>query len=463
MNYNDEQDPELEDVTVYSTGEDDDELFDDFGDQPEGDDPLESDLVMLAGETPYTTADPPMTEDGTVLPEPIPDDNSSPVLPDKVAGIIRTVSPYIVGWLMSGLTWLVTVIGLDIEIPESVEPALWQAIPWVLGTIYYVLARYVLEKRWPTVPWLGSRKQPLYTPPVKTAAAIMPLASTGYVWYKGGRFSPQFRDMLVELDRLTPDVPIVITQGGFNGRNVSASAGTHAGDAVDISVRGLSEKQAGKLIKTARSLGLTAWFRTARKPKWGTRAQGFSSYHIHGVPNGWGRPSEGAKRQIAFINSKGVKHGYRYGRDGLASNGPDVGPGHVGTFRSRTWPGYLALMRGKGSAPAPAQQKKTPITPIPRHITPKPWMIIPENGYLNGLTISRLQWQLNIKPTGKLDHYTVRALKVWLGNTDDGKGILSPLHVKQLQYRVGFRGSAQDGKWGPVTTKALQRYLNANR
>lgn len=105
---------------------------------------------------------------------------------------------------------------------------------------------------------------------------------------------------------------------------------------------------------------------------------------------------------------------------------------------------------------------KPAITPIPRHYTAKPWMEIPVDGVRSGLFWSRVHWQLNIVPSAGVvpNHWTIRALKVWLGNKDDGTGILSPLNVQQLQYRVG---AYRDGVWGAETTKAFQRFLNTHR
>lgn len=160
--------------------------------------------------------------------------------------------------------------------------------------------------------------------------------------YKGRRFSPVCADAVKEWNRLATaaGIPFNITQGGFNGTNVSASAGTHAGDALDLSVRNLSKSQVTKLITLGRQVGFAAWFRTTKVAKWGTRAHGFSSYHIHAVPNGWGSPSSGARNQATS---------YRSGRDGLASNQEDLGPGHVSTYRTRTWTGYLTANNSTGN------------------------------------------------------------------------------------------------------------------
>lgn len=430
-----------------------DGLADDLADQPATDEPLDADTMHG---TPYTTAMPLVAVgDADAVPdEPVPDDTDPVLLPSQVTAIIRTVVPYLVGWIISGIAWATTPLG--IAVPEEFRGWLNTALPVVLGSLYYMGAKWA-EKRWPGIPWLGSTRLPLYTPPATGSVtfAVATLASTGYVWWRGGKFTPAFRDSLAEADRLVPG--FILTQGGFNGTNVSASAGTHAGDGADFSVRGKTKAEVAAFIEAQRRVGNAAWFRTTRWAKWGTRAHGFTSYHVHVVPNGYAAPSQAAKAQVNSTRG-GRPAGYRNGRDGLASNGVDAGPGHTGAYRKRTWWDFKNL--SKPSVPSTGVGS---VNVIPRHYTAKPWMVIPVDGILGGVTLSRLQWQLNIKPTGKLDHYTVRALKVWLGNVDDGKGILSPLHVKQLQYRVGFRGTAQDGKWGPVTTRALQRYLNANR
>ena len=441
------------------------ELPDELADQPLTDEPFEGDIVMPSGPTPYTDDAPPVTEGGTILPEPIPDDTDPAVVPSQVTAVIRTLTPMIVGWIVAGLVWALTPLG--VVIPETFAGWLETAVPVVLGALYYLLAK-ALEKRWPGVPWLGSTRKPLYTPPATGAAtfAVATLASTGYVWYKGGKFSPAFRDALVELDRLTPDVPLVVTQGGYNGTAVEASAGTHASDAVDFSVRGLTREQVAKAIEAGRKVGIFLSFRTTKVGKWGVRAQGFTGYHLHGVPNGWGNPSAGARRQIDYTDTRGVKRGYRNGRDGLASNRLDVGPGHTHAYRLRTWPAYKAMTTPPSYGPAKPGLPSTGATGVavfPSTVTPKPWPLVAVDGVLGPQTLKRLQAQLSVAQTGKLDHYTVRALKMWLGNKDDGKGVLSQLNVQQLQYRVGFRGRAQDGKWGPVTTKALQTFLNKNR
>lgn len=120
-----------------------------------------------------------------------------------------------------------------------------------------------------------------------------------------------------------------LTQGGFNNGAVAASAGTHDGDAIDLGTRGLTRKQVTAMIEALRWAGFAAWFRTTNVAKWGTRPHGFAAEHVHAVPNGWGSPSAGAAAQAVS---------YRAGRDGLARNLADAGPGHVGTWRNQTTP-----------------------------------------------------------------------------------------------------------------------------
>lgn len=260
-------------------------------------------------------------------------------------------------------------------------------------------------------------------------------ARRGHVTYRGKKFSPSFRDALKELEILLPDVPVHITQGGFNGTNVAASAGTHAGDAVDLSVRGLTEAQVAAIISTARRVGIAAWFRTTDTPKWGTRAQGFKSYHIHGVPNKWGSASSGASKQA---------DSYRTGKDGLKRQLADRGPGHVSAYRKQTWATYRASSNASSDS---VQVDDANLPPL-----------IPEDGDFGPVTIKRVQRQVRVIQDGDFGPVTTSAFRTWL-RFDPGTRIDSRV-VKTLQGRVGVR---RDGDWGPVTTKGLQRFLNRNR
>ena len=87
------------------------------------------------------------------------DDYDLDGLPPLVTATIRTVTPYLVGWLLTAALWIVRPLGLDL--PDATSDYLAGVLPLVLGSAYYVAARR-LEARWPGVPWLGSRSQPTY-------------------------------------------------------------------------------------------------------------------------------------------------------------------------------------------------------------------------------------------------------------------------------------------------------------
>ena len=86
-----------------------------------------------------------------------PDDLDA--LPGIVISTIRTITPYLVGWLLTAALWIARPLGLDL--PEGAAEYLTGTLPILLGSIYYLAARK-LEARWPGVPWLGSRTQPIY-------------------------------------------------------------------------------------------------------------------------------------------------------------------------------------------------------------------------------------------------------------------------------------------------------------
>lgn len=108
----------------------------------------------------------------------------------------------------------------------------------------------------------------------------------------------------------------------------SASAGTHSqGGAADL----LSTDR--EWVRIAREMGAAAWVRT--------RAQGFDVDHIHLVLNGC--PHNGpARYQIDALAR---------GRNGLANNGPDPGPG---PRKLRTWSQGIAWALGVNANPPSA-------------------------------------------------------------------------------------------------------------
>jgi len=142
----------------------------------------------------------------------------------------------------------------------------------------------------------------------------------GLTTYKDGTFTQEAADSLRELDRLTPTIPVYVMQGGWNAGGVSASAGTHDRDAVDIAAAHLTPAQRAEIVRCLRAMGWAAWLRTP--------AQGFA-WHIHAVPAGWGDVSQGAAYQVRE---------YLAGRNGLVSRARDDGPRD---WVGRTWADYV--------------------------------------------------------------------------------------------------------------------------
>lgn len=85
--------------------------------------------------------------------------------------IVRTVVPYVVGWLLSlGLT--VRILALLGVSDADARAALTKAVPVVLGAVYYVVVRWLernVDPRFGVL--LGSTAQPAYTPPVAEQSA----------------------------------------------------------------------------------------------------------------------------------------------------------------------------------------------------------------------------------------------------------------------------------------------------
>lgn len=130
------------------------------------------------------------------------------------------------------------------------------------------------------------------------------------------------RAMLAEVERLTGPRPdgLVVTQGRNPG-GVAASAGTHDGwGVVDLRVRDWSAPVLNGVLLALRQVGFAAWHRLV--------SQGFDTEHIHAVAIGDPGMSPAARRQVSS---------YQAGRNGLANNGPDDGPGG---YRSVTWELY---------------------------------------------------------------------------------------------------------------------------
>jgi len=78
--------------------------------------------------------------------------------------IVRTITPYLVGWVLSlPLTgWILT--QLDVPAGDARE-SLTRAVPIVLGAVYYVVAHWLeraIDPRFGVL--LGSTSQPAYSP-----------------------------------------------------------------------------------------------------------------------------------------------------------------------------------------------------------------------------------------------------------------------------------------------------------
>jgi len=129
------------------------------------------------------------------------------------------------------------------------------------------------------------------------------------VTYKGFHFTARTRAALKWVEARASVGPLQIAQGGFNAGGVSASAGTHDKDGVDLRTKHLTTTQKWRLERRMRQAGFAAWIRPAG-PSWGE--------HLHAVPAGYPQDiSGGAQSQVLS---------YDAGRDGLAGNRRDPHP-----------------------------------------------------------------------------------------------------------------------------------------
>jgi peptidoglycan hydrolase-like protein with peptidoglycan-binding domain len=111
-----------------------------------------------------------------------------------------------------------------------------------------------------------------------------------------------------------------ITQGSYNTGGVGASAGTHdGGGAADLDMAQLCGKRTRRVVRALRIVGFAAWHRTAIPNVWGE--------HIHAIAISDPDLAPQAQDQV---------WDYYTHHDGLAGNGPDVGP-RVGFH---TWEAY---------------------------------------------------------------------------------------------------------------------------
>lgn len=126
------------------------------------------------------------------------------------------------------------------------------------------------------------------------------------VW-RGVRVDPRTRDMLDEVARLTPELPVLSPSQGSYTTGVDASANTHAGGgAVDIRASNLTAGQTIQTVRVMRRVGFAAWRRLPSEGNW--------AEHVHAIAVGCPDLSPAAARQVEAL---------RAGRNGLRNEMPD--------------------------------------------------------------------------------------------------------------------------------------------
>lgn len=129
----------------------------------------------------------------------------------------------------------------------------------------------------------------------------------------GKTLSRRVWDLLADVEKET-GIDLVVVQGAYNRGGVAASAGTHDGaGAFDLSVRGMTESQAIRVVVALRKRYVDAWLRS---PKFGWPAR-LGGSHIHGIVADEPGLSAGARQQVVAYNA---------GRNGLASRAHDPFP-----------------------------------------------------------------------------------------------------------------------------------------
>lgn len=150
------------------------------------------------------------------------------------------------------------------------------------------------------------------------------------VTWRGKKFDPQTREMLIEVDKLVgPDVQIKPTQGSYSS-GVAASGGTHSGGgAVDLSVAALSPTQIDIVVFLLRRVGFAAWHRSPSEGPWGA--------HIHAIDKTAADLSPQARSQVVA---------YGNGKNGLANGRADKHKALRAPV-SATWQSYTANWPGR--------------------------------------------------------------------------------------------------------------------
>lgn len=133
------------------------------------------------------------------------------------------------------------------------------------------------------------------------------------VWRNGKCLTRRVWDLIADVEKEL-GIDLVVVQGSFNRGGVRQSAGTHdGGGAFDISVRGMSEQTAIRVVVALRKRYGDAWLRS---PKYGWPAR-LGGPHIHCIVADEPGLSYGARQQV---------YAYNNGRNGLASRARDPFP-----------------------------------------------------------------------------------------------------------------------------------------
>lgn len=159
----------------------------------------------------------------------------------------------------------------------------------------------------------------------------MPTSPSGVIRFENVKAKPRGVAMLKEARRIytarTGRKPPRISQGGFNGGGVAASAGTHDREAFDFAVAGWLPKWNADWEAAMWEVGFADWHRPFIYNIW--------PEHNHAIPKG-GDLSPAARAQ---------ERAFRNRRDGLAGNRPYPRiPAHLA---GRTWEQYLAAKNAK--------------------------------------------------------------------------------------------------------------------
>ena len=163
---------------------------------------------------------------------------------------------------------------------------------------------------------------------------------------------------------------------------------------------------------------------------------------------------------IVFFDWSGER---RPGREAHVGVVVKAGPSTIETVEFNTVPGSGNQSDGGGvfvrsralsttvGFGRPRWAPEAAVRPLP--VSGHPVLVV--DGVWGVRTTARLRQVLGVPGSGGLDATTIRALAVWLRQRP--ATTLTPTVVSALQSRVGV---ARDGRIGPVTVRALQRYLN---